>query len=51
MPLGKVRAPNCPVCGRFMDKIEAKVTKQLSKGGSVKVNSVVVAWVCSSCNK
>ena len=50
-PVGTMTAPNCPVCGKFMDKVEAQVTKQLSVGGKVEVGQVVTAWVCSSCKK
>ncbi|HUV52896.1 MAG TPA: hypothetical protein VMW64_07460 [Dehalococcoidia bacterium] len=50
------RAAKCPVCGKFMDKVEAVVLNQLS-GGTVPVSTsmddAVVAWVCPNlkCNK
>lgn len=39
--------PNCPRCGRFMDKVKAQVTEQLA-GEATPVGSIVIAWVCTN---
>lgn len=53
---GKLTAPNCPQCGKFMDKVEVLVvenlqqgTVEVSKGGS----DTYIGWVCSDekCSK
>ena len=49
--VGTITAPNCPVCGKFMDKVEALVQKQLAEGGTVQIGQRVVAWACASCNR
>ena len=49
--MDNVKAPNCPVCGKFMDKVNATVTAQLSASGTAVVGQNYVAWVCVPCNK
>jgi len=43
------QAAKCPVCGKFMDKVEAVVLNQLSGGTvpvSTSIDDAVIAWVC-----
>jgi len=42
---GDIKAANCPNCGRFMDKVEARIVKQLGEG-TLQVNATVTAWAC-----
>lgn len=54
--MGDVKAPNCPTCGEFMDKVEVLVTAQLEQGTvaiSKDATDDYVGWVCPkpSCNK
>jgi uncharacterized protein with PIN domain len=52
MTQDKVKAPNCPECGKFMDKVEATITKQLAEEGTGMVGAEqMVAWVCTPCNQ
>ena len=52
----KEKAPNCPKCGQFMDKVEALITDQLG-GGTVEISTsgsdTKVSWVCPNpkCNQ
>jgi len=44
-----ITSPNCPSCGKFMDKVEAVVLNQLSGGTvpvSTSIDDAVIAWVC-----
>jgi len=43
----KYVVPNCPICGRFMDKVRAEVKEQLREGKS-QVGDIVIAWVCTN---
>jgi hypothetical protein len=49
----KIRASQCADCGKFMDKVEVTVQKQLAKGGTVKVGGPYIGWVCPDpkCNQ
>ncbi len=47
--MGDVKAPNCPKCGGFMDKVEVVVTEQMEKGTvevSKGIDDTYVGWVC-----
>jgi len=45
------QAAKCPVCGKFLDKVEALVMENVS-GGTVPLsrdqNDTMIAWVCTS---
>jgi ribosomal protein L34E len=49
--MDNVKAPNCPVCGKFMDKVEVSVLQQLSESGTAVEDRPYVGWVCVPCNK
>jgi hypothetical protein len=42
------KAPNCPVCGEFMDKVVAQVTAQAADGGKAQVGKTYICWVCTN---
>ena len=46
----KIRAAQCPDCGKYMDKVRVLVTDQMS-AGSVKNGDAGTGWVCSKCYK
>ena len=43
----KETAPNCPVCGQFMDKVVAQITSQ-EEGGKAVVGKTYICWVCTN---
>jgi len=43
-----ITSPNCPTCGRYMDKVIVQVVKQIGKG-TVEAGSIATGWVCGKC--
>jgi hypothetical protein len=42
------KAPNCPVCGEFMDKVVAQVNAQAGNEGKAIIGKTYICWVCTN---
>jgi len=44
----KVRAAQCPDCGKYMDKVVVRIHGQVAGGVMHPTHESVVGWVCST---
>lgn len=44
-----LKSPNCPQCGKWLDRVRVRVLKQLSASGRAQPGDEGVGWICADC--